>query len=101
MGFRPYQATTKEYNRTNLIRRNDSSRYLNIAISEVEDYNAEATFYIGVNLQEEDFVRVEIVKYSGIVLVDFVLYYFEREQLSIGRLEEGLRSIGIMLLYIL
>ena len=45
-----YQVTTKEYNRTNLIGRNNSSRYLNIAISEVEDYNAEATFYIGIYL---------------------------------------------------
>ena len=69
---------TKEYNRTNLIRRNNGSRYLIVAISEVEDYNAEATFYIGVNLQEEDFVRVEIVKYSRIVLIDFVLYCLER-----------------------
>ena len=77
MGFRPYQATTKEYNRTNLVRRNNSSRYLNIAISEVEDYNAEAALYIGVYLQEEDLVGVEIVKYSRIVLIDFVLYCFE------------------------
>ena len=45
----------------------------------MEDYNAKATFYIGINLQEEDFIGVEIVKYSRIVLVDFVLYYFERE----------------------
>ena len=45
----------------------------------MENYNAEAAFYIGINLQEEDFVGVEIVKYSGIVLIDFVLYYFERE----------------------
>ena len=41
---------TEEYNRTNLIGRNDSSRYLNITVDEVEDYNAEATFYIGIYL---------------------------------------------------
>ena len=41
---------TKEYDRTNLVRGNDSSRYLNIAISEVENYNAKATFYIGIYL---------------------------------------------------
>ena len=41
-----------------------------------------------------------MVKYSRIVLVDFVLYYFEREQLSISRLEEGLYSIGVTLPYI-
>ena len=50
IGFQPYQATTKEYNRTNLVRRNDSSRYPNIAISKVEDYNAKATFHIGIYL---------------------------------------------------
>ena len=54
-------------------------------------------FYIGVNLQEENLVRVEIVEYSRIVLVDFVLYCFEGEQLSIGRLEEGLCNIGVTL----
>ena len=69
---------TKEYNRTNLVRRNDSSRHPNIAISEVEDYNAEAMFYTGIYLQEKNLVGVEIIKYSRIVLADFVLYYFER-----------------------
>ena len=78
MGFQPCQVTTKEYNRTNLVRGNDGSRYLNVAISEVEDYDAEAAFRTGIYLQEEDLVGVEMVKYSGIILVDFMLYCLER-----------------------
>ena len=60
-----------------LVGRNDGSGHPIVAISEVEDYNAEATFYTSVNLQEKNLVGVEMVEYSGIFLVDFILYCLE------------------------
>ena len=42
-----------------------------------------------------------MVEYSRIVLVDFVLYYFERQQFGVGGLKEGLRSIRVAFPYIL
>ena len=66
----------------------------------MEDYNAEATFHIGVNLQEENLIRVEIVEYSRLFLIDFILYCLEREKLYFSRLEEGLCSIYVVLPYI-
>ena len=57
-------------------------------------------FRIGVNLQEENLVGVEIVEYSRVFLIDFILYCLEREKLYFSRLEEGFRSIYVILPYI-